>query len=133
MDNSILFDDYSSSNEDPGLEIEIPSRGKLLKFRIKRALNLDERQRATKVGVIIGLDDKGAPTLQQMDQAAYTKELLLVVLKQWPFVYSSGSPVPITRDTVALLDASLADSIIAIVMGRTPDMAPFGKKSGEGS
>lgn len=129
-----LFDEYFSGSD---IEIHIPYKGKLIPFRIKRALTLKERQQANDAAIQVNFDSKGKPNLQKNDQAAYTNEIILVGLKFWPFEYRPGKPVPINRETVAKLDGNLADEIAARILGAVEvdesALDPFVKESDEAS
>lgn len=142
----VLYDDYFSDPEDPGVETTIEHRGKLLKFRLKKSLTLDEKQLASDAGVKFELDKDGNPKITRMDQAAYTREIVFSGLKEWPFTYSNhpniaanlrGKPVPITRHHVSRMDGVLAEKIAAVILGQREAqqkaLDPFDQKSGEDS
>ncbi len=115
--SEFLWDKYSADEKDRGIEIEIEYHGELLPFRIKRALTIDERQRANDAAIKIELDKSGKPRITRQDQAAFTKEIVLVGLKFWPFEYTPGKPVPINRETVSKLDGGLLDQIASHILG----------------
>ena len=135
--DAILYDDYFTEPGDKGVEVAVEHKGKLLKFRVKKSLTLAEKQAASDAAITISLDKEGTPTLQRMDQAAYTAAVLLGGLKWWPFEYSKGNPVPINAKTIARLDGALGDKIAAIILGQrdaqVAALDPFGAKSGAGS
>jgi hypothetical protein len=130
---TFLWEEYAADSSDRGVLVEIEWRGEVLPFRIKRVLTIDERQRAQQAGVELGIDEKGKPKLIRQDQAAYTKAIVLVGLKEWPFEFEPGKRVPINETTVSKLDAGLLDEIALRILGTTQvnkgDLAPFGKAS----
>jgi hypothetical protein len=133
MSKSFLWEEYAAEENDRGVEVLIPHHGEMLPFRIKRVLTIDERQRANEAGVELEIDSKGRPRLKRQNQAAFTKEVVLIGLKAWPFEYEPGKSVPITAKTVARLEASLLDEIASRILGivevNKEDLDPFGMKS----
>lgn len=129
-----LFDEYFSGTD---IEVKIPFNGKLLPFRIKKSLTLQERQQANDAAIKVNFDTKGKPTIQKNDQAAYTNEILMVGLRFWPFEYRPGKPVPINRETIAKLDGNLSDEIAARILGvvevEAEQLVPFERVSDEAS
>jgi len=133
--DSFLWDEFSSDPGDRGVEVIIEWKGKLLPFRIKRALTLDERQRANQAAIEIGLSDEGKPVIVKQDQAAYTKEIVLIGLKFWPFEYSPGKPVPINLKNISILDGGILDKLASHILGlvevKKVELDPFAPKSDE--
>lgn len=138
----LLYDDFFSDPEDEGVEAVIEHRGKQLVFRLKRSMTLAEKQRAADAAIEVSLDKEGNPTITKMDQAAYTQEIVLSGVKEWPFTYSHhpkiaanlrGKPVPITRHHVSRMDGGLAEKIAAVLLGQREAqqkaLAPFEQKS----
>lgn len=137
VQETVLYDDYFTDENDRGVEAVIEHNGKFLKFRLKKSLTLEEKQRATDAGVGIVLDKNGEPKITKMDQAAYTRAVLLAGVKFWPFEYSPGKPVPISEKTIRRLDGGLGDKIASVILGQQIAQAqaldPFAPKSEEGS
>lgn len=128
-----LWEEYADDNTDRGVSVDIMWHGEVLPFRIKRVLTIDERQIAQQAGIEIGVDEQGRPKLLRQDQAAYTKAVVRLGLKAWPFEYEEGKHVPINEKTVEKLDAGLLDEIAARILGitqvRRSDADPFGSPS----
>lgn len=117
MDQDFLFEDYFDSEDNPGVELVIPFRGKPVPFTIKRSLPLGDRQKANDAAIKIDIDKNGKPRLLgQPDQAAYTREIVLAGLLKWPFK-KSGQPLPITRENVAKLDGVLQEELANRILG----------------
>jgi hypothetical protein len=117
--DEFLFDDYFDDPDIPGIELVIPFRGKPIPFRIKRSLSLGERQKANDAAIKIDIDKNGKPHLVgQPNQAAYTREIVLAGLLEWPFK-KNGKPVEITRETVAKLDGVLQEELANRILGIT--------------
>lgn len=137
IEDIILYDDFFTDENDRGVEAIIEHKGKMLKFRLKKSLTLDEKQRAADAGVAITLDKQGNPKVTKMDQAAYTRAVLLAGVKYWPFEYSPGKPVPISEKTIRRLDGGLADKIASVILGQQEAQGqaldPFAQKSEEDS
>lgn len=128
-----LWEEFSADEKDRGIEVKIEYHNKMLPFRVKRALTIDERQRANDAAIKIELDKSGKPRITKQDQAAFTKEIVLVGLKFWPFEYHAGKPVPINRETVSVLDGGLLDQIASHILGIAEvdkaELDPFERKS----
>ncbi len=129
------FNEYFNSPDSKGIEVIVGG----VPFRIRRSLTLDEKQRAQDAGVEIEILD-GEPNIKRMDQGAYTREVVLMALKSWPFTYDEdyevvelrGQPVPINRETVSALDEYVAEEIAAKVLRigevQRTGLSPFVKK-----
>ncbi len=116
-----IWSDYSSDAADRGVETTVTWRGQTIPIRVKRALTIDERQKANKAAIQIDLDKDGKPTIVKQDQSAYTKMVCLLGLKFWPFEYSPGQPVPINMKTISEMDGGLLDEIsFRILQGTQP-------------
>jgi hypothetical protein len=131
--DEFLWDDYSSDPNDRGVEVLIQHEGKILTFRIRRSLTIQEKQIANNAAIKIGIDKDNKPyMIGEPDQAAFSIETALAGLKAWPFTYSKGSPVPINRKTVSALDGNLLEKIAARILGITvvdpAALAPLEKK-----
>ena len=113
---TLLYDDFFSDPADEGVPVEVWHRGKRLEFKLRKSITLKERQLATDASIKISLDESGKPKLEKVDQSAFTTEVLSHALKSWPFKYRDGREVPINRHTVAALDSSLADKLVAQVV-----------------
>lgn len=116
---AFLWEDYSADSNDKGVEVKIPFEGQVLPFRIRRRLSLDERQIANDAAFEMGFDKDGAPHLVKSDQGAYTREIVRIGLKKWPFEYSPGNPVPVTPANIAKLDGGLLELISKAILGAT--------------
>jgi len=138
MSKKFLWKDYSTDESDRGVETSITWYGEEIPLRIKRALTIDERQRANKAAIQIDLDKDGRPTITKQNQAAYTKQVVLIGLKFWPFEYSPGHPVPINMKTIEEMDGGLLDEIaLRILSGTQPpakaELDPLESPSDEAS
>ncbi len=121
IEQRFIWSEYSSDASDRGVEVVVTWRGQSIPIRIKRALTIDERQKANRAAIQIDLDKDGKPTITRQDQSAYTKMICLVGLKYWPFEYSPGQPVPINMKTLSEMDGSLLDEIsLRILSGTQP-------------
>lgn len=129
----VLYDDYFTDENDPGVVAVVEHLGKKLKFRVKKSLTLSEKQLASSAAVSFSLDKDGNPTITKMDQAAYTSQVVLAGVKSWPFKYRSGEPVPINRLTVSRMDGTLAEKVAAVILGQREAqqkaLDPFAPKS----
>ncbi len=144
-DDLLLFDDYFSNPNAPGVMMSVFHNGRNIKFKARRSLSLGERQVASDASIKIEIDELGKPVLTKMDQAAFTHEILLMSLKWWPFRYPkdyeiaelAGQPVPINVETIAALDQALSDKMVVRIlgMGDQQDKAiiPFVRVSGAAS
>lgn len=130
-----LYDDYFSDEGSRGVDVRIQHRGHTLLFRMRKSLTLAERQRASDQAISISIDKDSKPHIDRMDQAAFTKEIVLAAVKAWPFTYPDGGPVPINRKTVAALDSALCDKLSALALGMEEQQekarVPFVPKSDE--
>lgn len=135
--DTVLYDDYFSEPGDKGVDVVIEHRGKKLRFRLKKSLNLDEKQRAADAAIDFTLDKDGKPEITRMSQAEYTRQIVLAGTKKWPFEFSAGKPVPLDEAHVRKLDGELADKIAGFILGQRQAqedaLVPFEMKSEEGS
>ena len=113
MSEEYEFEDYFSDDGDPGLLIEIEWDGRKVPFRVKRHLNLGDKQRIRAAGVKVGIGADGkAEIIGDVDEVAFAHTIVLTGVKHWPFT-KDGKPVPITPETVAQLDGGLLDALAA--------------------
>lgn len=135
MSESFLWENYSTDPSDKGVEVYIEHRGDIIPFRVRRSLTIDERQKANSAAIEVKLDKDGHPTLARQDQSAYTKQIVLLGLKYWPFEFEPGKPVPITMKNIERLDGGLLDKIAAHILGAVEvdkgKFDPFVQKSEE--
>lgn len=131
-----LFSDFFTDANAPGVKIELEWGGRILPLRIKHSLTLGDKQKANRAAFEFSVDENNKPTLTKQDQGAYTTEVVLAGLLEWPFEYEPGKPVPINRQTVSQIDGDLASAIAARILAGTKvnaaALVPFGKKSEEG-
>lgn len=106
-----LFSQYSA--DDSTVSVEVMG----IPFRIRRALTIKERAKAQEAAVEITLDREGQPKIGKMDNSAFTVEVCLMALKEWPFEEDDGTPTPINRETVSRLDPSILDKLAANALG----------------
>lgn len=136
-DQLVLYDDFFSESGDPGVETVIEHRGKMLKFRMRRSVTLGEKQDAMASSIAISLAKDGTPHIDRMDNAAFNEALVLASVREWPFKFADGNPVPINKETVHKLDSALSEKIVAIVNGQAESqkeaLVPFEMKSGAAS
>lgn len=134
---SLLFDDYFTSPNSPGVAATVVHRGVEIKLKIKKSLTLDELQQAADAGLALSIDKAGQAQVTKMDQGAYSRKVVLLGVKQWPFTYDDGSPVPINKNTVAMMDGNLANKIADVILGnreaQQKALDPFVEKSEEDS
>src|SRR5260221_14144849 len=72
MGEEFEFEDYFSDDGDPGLLIEIEWDGRKVPFRIKRHLNLGDKQRIRAAGVKVGIGANGkAEIIGDVDEVAF--------------------------------------------------------------
>lgn len=136
-DTPFLFGDYFSDPNDKGVEFSMNFQGRVLTFRVRRTLSLKEKQAASQAAVQFEIDDEGRPAIKNLDQSAFTNEIVLAGLISWPFEYAPGEPVPINRETVEALDGriaeKIADRLVGMGVAQAQAIVPFEKKSGAGS
>ena len=133
MSDVYEFEDYFSDDGDAGVLIEIDWDGRQIPFRVKRHLNLGDKQRIRAAGVKVGIGPDGKPeVVGEINEARFTHEVVLVGLKHWPFT-KNGEQTPINAETVGMLDGSLADLLatkILLITKYVPDaLDPFVKPS----
>lgn len=131
MAEEFLFDDYFSDPNDKGIEIHVRFRGKVLPFRIKHSLSLGEKQKAMNAALSVSIDASGKPSIDNMNQGAYTEEIVAAALLSWPFT-KDGKPLPLTRANIHALDGTLSEKIANIALGveqsQESAAVPFGTK-----
>lgn len=132
-DNVFLFNDFFDNDEDPGVEFPVIMGGRTVPFHIKRSMTVRERQKATDQSLKKHFDTTGKLVVDGVDEAVFSIEVVFSGLKSWPFTYPDGRAVPITRETIAKLPASVLDSLVTVLMNLREDqekaLVPFEKPS----
>jgi hypothetical protein len=110
----LYFDEFFGS-DDNGVEITLPIRGRQVPLRIRRGLTLREKSQAQARAIKRHIDPKtGRLIIDSVDEAGAAEEVAFQMLLAWPFVNrADGSPVPITRENVALLLGGL-DALVEL-------------------
>lgn len=97
---TFLFDDFFSSEDDPGIEATIHVKGRDIPVRVKADLSLQDTQQAEQLAVKKRITPEGKLVVDGVDEALLTAEVLARTIKSWPFTFRDGSPVPVTRENV---------------------------------
>jgi hypothetical protein len=133
-----FYDEFFSSDDDPGVPVDVVSHGKTVTIHLKRTVSLEDTQRAFNKAATFKLNKQtGQKQLQSYDEQAAIIETLAASIRSWPFKYRDGKAVPITANTVKRLDATvilqLKDALDKMYAGRQEDLHPFVNNSGDPS
>ena len=116
MSAPFLFDDFFVSPEDPGVEVQIPFKGRLVPIRLKRGLTLAEKENATQAAITRHIDeDTGRVLIDGIDDAKLGSAVVAAYIKEWPFRRADGNPVPATPEFVAQLDSNFSDALMTVI------------------
>lgn len=113
QETDFLFDDFfvALDEDDFGELVEVEIRGRQVPIYIKRGLSLADREAAKSQAIKTRIKPTGEIEIVSMDEAVFAIELMVRCIKSWPFKYSNGLPVEITRENIR---AMLADAVDAI-------------------
>jgi hypothetical protein len=121
------FDDFFVSPDDLGSEATLTINGRDVPIRLKRNLTLQDIEECKATAIQTRINAQGQPELVSVDEREFGMQILLRVLKSWPFTYSDGSSVPINRQTIESMMVTGAEAlmqlVLTIIQGR--DIAPF--------
>lgn len=136
---AFLFDDFfvSLDPSDPGEEMVVELSGRQVPLRVKRGLSLSDRSAANSQAVKTRVTPDGKLEVVSVDQEIFQTELLFRCLKSWPFTFSNGEHVPITREYIKAMFGENVDAITANIQKRMKGVkenkAPFSKPSAKPS
>jgi hypothetical protein len=137
-----FFDDFFVSEEDQGAPVEVEMKDKdgkprTVKIHLKRGISLRDREAAKKKAIRTRFTPDGRMELVDVDDEIFTVELLVRLIKEWPFKYGNGQPVKISRENITLMLANGADELKKLVLGivekEKEAHGPFAKPSDEAS
>jgi hypothetical protein len=121
------FDDFFVSPDDLGAEATLTINGRDVPIMLKRNLTLQDIEECKAAAIQTRINAQGQPELVSVDENEFSMQVLLRVLKSWPFTYSDGSPVPINRASIENMMATGASAlmqlVLTIIQGR--DITPF--------
>ena len=101
-DQEVFYaDEFFLDEDDPGIEVKVQMRGRLVPICIKRGLTLDDQMAAEAAAIkkSVGLD--GKVVFQGLDEGALVREMLFRYIRSWPFTdRKTVELLPITRENV---------------------------------
>ncbi|GHO45193.1 hypothetical protein [Ktedonospora formicarum] len=120
MSEQFLFDDFFVAQDasDEGELIEVEINDRLVPVYIKRGLSFEDKAAAKAVGVKQRVKPNGEVEIVSMDEAAFAVELLYRCIVSWPFVYSSGRKVPVSRENIRLMLSEGAEAVAQVLLQR---------------
>lgn len=136
---SFEFDNFFITNDDPGVEEVITMRGVdgasyEVPIRVKRGLTLGDAAECRAKAVTTHFDAKGNQVVDGFDESTFTIEVLVRVIKSWPFT-KHGQPVPVTREHLRQMLAVSTEGFQPLVerfaANKKEAQAPFESKSDE--
>ncbi|GHO55527.1 hypothetical protein [Ktedonobacter robiniae] len=115
-----LFEDFFVAQDatDEGDRIEVEINDRLVPLRLKRGLSFEDKAAAKAVGVKQKVKPNGEVEIVEMDEAAFAVELLYRCIVSWPFVYSSGRKVPVSRENIRIMLSEGAEAVAQVVLQR---------------
>ena len=146
------FDEFFIAPDDPGVEVLVPIRGKMVPIKIKRGVNLTDHAASQAKAVTQKILPNGKFDMS-VDEGAYTNELLNACIKSWPFTKAvkdaqgrvvmdengdpRREPVPVTRENIALMlrdgASYLQQVLLGMIEAKRSALPPFESPSGAAS
>jgi hypothetical protein len=129
---AFLYDHFFSPDKANGIHVTITVAGQELPFTLKRGVSFrdvaDAKAQATKTRV----KPTGEIEPYEFSEKIMNIEILAKTLREWPFQYSDGSEVPLTRENIADLDGdvvqALVEQIAKVVQEKRKALDPTGSK-----
>jgi hypothetical protein len=123
------FDDFVVGEDDPGVEVDVEIRGKVLPIRFHRGLTIEDREAAKNAGVTRRILPTGTIELLSVREDIIQLETVARAIKSWPFKDRQGKMVPITKQNVKALGAEALDVLFfayqKVSTGRQQALVPF--------
>jgi len=133
MAQEFLFSDFTVSDDDDGVTVDIMLGQKPVPFTMKRAVTIHERQRATDKAFKKHFSNEGKVVVDSADDGVFSIEVVLAGLLSWPFTNKDGSPVPITREAIGKLPSYVLDDLssrlLGMYKGQEQALIPFAQNS----
>jgi|SRR5271157_1077889 len=132
-----LFDNFFTPDDANGIDIEVPIGNQNIPFTVKRSVSVKDMFAAKASATKMRFKPTGEPEVYAFDEGTMNIEILARTLKAWPFLYSDGKPVPLTRENIQILDGDVIEPIVKaineIIQKRRTSSDPFVNQSGAAS
>lgn len=134
--DEFLYDDFFANDSAPGIEIEVPLRGKKIPFTIKRGISFKDFNEAKDAAMKMRFKPDGRPEVVSYSDHIFGVELLFRCIKGWPF-RKDNQPIPVTRENIADMNPDVVGAVVAVLQEVASKgveaLAPFVKVSGDPS
>ena len=132
-----LFDDFFTTDETPGVEVQFSIQGRDVPIQLKRGISFKDFSEAKEQAVTMRMNPVSMqPEILKYDDAVFGVELLVRCIKSWPFTLN-GQPVEVTRERIKQLDSLTVQAMVLklqdIMQKGKESLAPFVKASAEPS
>lgn len=133
-----FYDDFFTDEDDPGIELLVPIRGRQVPISIKRGVSWKDFSEAKEQAVTMRINPKNQqPEIVNYSDSIFGTELLVRCVKSWPFKKRDGSPVPVTRETIKALGTDGVANLVGVIQQTVQQgveaLAPFVKPSDDPS
>lgn len=133
MSNEYLYDDFFISEDDPGVEMQVPINGRVVPITFRRGLTVEETEKVRAAAIKKRLRPDGQMELVDVNETAYQLHVVALAVKSWPFVKRAEdgvvTPVPVTLETVKRLGGDALNALFnayQLVLARQQEaLAPF--------
>jgi hypothetical protein len=129
-----LYDDFFSTEDDPGVVVPIKIKGKTVPITLRRGLSVAERAAAETACVKRSVGPNGQMVVSGIDESKLVEEVLLLSILDWPFTTKDGEKVPVTRENIRRLRGGaeqIAKALQTIEEQGEQALAPFEPASDE--
>ena len=119
VQESFYVDEFFATEEDPGIEVPIKIKGRMVPITFKSGLTVEDKARAQQMAIKREIVDNKV-VLKELNESEAAIYMLAVAIKSWPFKdRKTGAQFPVTPENIRKL------------MGGADEMAEIIKKIDE--
>lgn len=93
-------DEFFLDESDPGVEVKVKMRGRIVPIFLKRGLTLEDEMAAQTAALKKRVTPDGKIVVEGIDEKALVEEMLFRCIKSWPFITRQGAKLPISRENI---------------------------------
>jgi hypothetical protein len=118
MSDLFLVDDFFVSASDPGVELSVEFKGRVVPLRVRRSITLGAKEAAMQGAIQRHVTDEGRVVVDGMDDAKLTAGVLHAYLVAWPFSSADGTPLPVTLENIERLDSNFLEAALTVLRNK---------------
>lgn len=149
-EEQFFADEFFLDESDPGIEVKVKMRGRMVPVFLKRGLTLEDEMAAQAAALQKTVTPDGRVVIGGLNEKALVEEMLFRCIKSWPFKYplfrvnpktgqkephpQAGQPFPVTKENIRKMLGG-ADELAAAIKKLNTEgekvLAPFVVTSAE--